>query len=178
MRRSDPEHWIWVWMCATLTLVASLLVLCAARAEDSRIAYVAVEADSSLNVRDAPDGHRLGRLFRGDPVTVIGTDRDWSRVLAPIEDNEGWVRSCYLTDTPPGEDTEPAAYVNASGGRARVRECPGGRLIRWLKAGAGVTVTSWTTDNDGQRWAYGGDGYISGDCLKEGTSDENQPAGD
>ena len=53
-----------------------------------------VNAKIGLNVRNAPNGARIGGLVNGTPVTVYETNGEWSRIA------QGWVSSNYLTNTP------------------------------------------------------------------------------
>ena len=54
-----------------------------------------VNAKIGLNVRNAPNGARIGGLVNGTPVTVAETSGNWSRIVSPIN---GWVSSNYLAN--------------------------------------------------------------------------------
>lgn len=56
-----------------------------------------VNAKIGLNVRNAPNGARIGGLVNGTEVTVAETSGNWSRIVSPTQ---GWVSSDYLTATP------------------------------------------------------------------------------
>lgn len=53
-----------------------------------------VNAKSGLNVRNAPEGNRIGGLSNGTSVSVTETRGNWSRIVSPIN---GWVSSSYLS---------------------------------------------------------------------------------
>lgn len=52
-----------------------------------------VKANGGLNVRNAPNGRRIGGLVSGTSVTVTETSGTWSRITSPVS---GWVSSNYL----------------------------------------------------------------------------------
>lgn len=53
-----------------------------------------VNAKIGLNVRNAPNGTRIGGLVNGTRVTVAETSGTWSRITSPVN---GWVSSLYLS---------------------------------------------------------------------------------
>lgn len=61
-----------------------------------------VNAQIGLNVRNAPNGARIGGLTNGTPVTVTETSGTWSRITSPIS---GWVSSSYLGNYMPDTTT-------------------------------------------------------------------------
>lgn len=52
-----------------------------------------VKANGGLNVRNAPNGFRVGGLESGTQVTVTEISGNWSRISNPVN---GWVSSNYL----------------------------------------------------------------------------------
>ena len=52
-----------------------------------------VKANGGLNVRNAPNGARIGGLANTTQVTVAETSGNWSRITNPVS---GWVSSNYL----------------------------------------------------------------------------------
>lgn len=56
-----------------------------------------VNAKIGLNIRNAPNGARIGGLINGTQVTVAETNGEWSRITAPVN---GWVSSNYLATVP------------------------------------------------------------------------------
>ncbi len=147
-----------------LVMTAFLLAIAisdTARGESINVYTVSLE-DGVLNIRDNPwvGAEIIGCLYNGDTVSVISDKDGWALVEAPIEAGKGYVCDTYLTLNA----DDRGQYVNVSGGRVRVREVPGGKLVRWLKTGDTVVVTRWTK-YDGCMWAYVGDGYVLRDCL-------------
>lgn len=53
-----------------------------------------VKANGGLNVRNAPNGSRIGGLSNGTAVTVSETSGTWSKITSPVS---GWVSSTYLS---------------------------------------------------------------------------------
>ena len=53
-----------------------------------------VKANGGLNVRNAPNGSRIGGLSNGTAVTVSETSSTWSKITSPVS---GWVSSTYLS---------------------------------------------------------------------------------
>ena len=144
-------------------LIALLMTAPGAVAEEELTAYALVNADSCLNVREAPGLNRavVIRLDRGDAVTVLEQRTDgWAYVERAGD--YGYCRMEYLTDEPP---EEPEVYVT-SAGKVNLRALPGGKALRKLKKGMTVTVLGWITDTDGVRWARLADGYVMADFLE------------
>jgi hypothetical protein len=60
----------------------------------------------------------------------------------------------------------------------RIRDSVDGKAIGWVKAGETVAVTSWAEDEDGNAWAFIGNGYVMGEYFVpaeetiRGTCDE------
>lgn len=54
-----------------------------------------VNAKIGLNVRNTPNGNRIGGLANGTRVTVAETSGTWSRITSPVN---GWVSSNYLVN--------------------------------------------------------------------------------
>ena len=63
-----------------------------------------VKANGGLNVRNAPNGTRIGGLANGSKVTVIENKDNWSRIIAPVS---GWVCSQYLVEN----NIQPTQYT-------------------------------------------------------------------
>ena len=51
---------------------------------------------SSLNLRDAPDGGRIGALARGTDVSILTTDGKWLEVDA--DGQTGWVSADFIEE--------------------------------------------------------------------------------
>lgn len=129
-----------------------------AAAEDgSRTAYVLVDAQSWLNVRERPEAHAAVtlRLTRGDAVTVCRIDATgWAEVSRAGD--PGYCRARYLCDAPPAD----AEACVAAAGKLNVRAAPGGRVVGRLARGEAVTVLGTLTDDGGDRWAILPGGFV------------------
>lgn len=70
---------------------------------------------TSLNLRDAPNGERIGVLLRGAPLDIVARQDGWARVhVSGPPDQTGWVSAQYISDEPtPGAPatSPPAAAV-------------------------------------------------------------------
>ena len=55
--------------------------------------YVATQS-ANLNVRNNPNGAKIGSLAKGTTVNVVEVKGDWSRITSPVN---GWVSSQYLS---------------------------------------------------------------------------------
>ena len=67
-------------------------------AEVSRVSYTRYVAtkSSNLNVRNGPNGDRIGSLPKGTQVNVVEVKGDWSKINSPIS---GWVSTSYLSSS-------------------------------------------------------------------------------
>lgn len=59
-----------------------------------------VNAKTGLNIRNTPNGRRIGGLSYGAQVSVLETSGNWSRI------HQGWVSSEYLVSTTPSIQTQ------------------------------------------------------------------------
>jgi len=162
MIRSSFQRMICLLSALCILLICSIGA--PALTEDAGQLFSVQITSGTLNIRDSPDlsGEVVGWLYPDDPVEVIGFSGGWAHVVAAVEAGVGWVKSEYLT-TKPGIGGE---YANDSGGRVRVRCGVGGKAIGWIKAGKIVTVTSWAEDDEGQEWAFIGEGYVLAQYLR------------
>ncbi len=92
---------------------------------------------SSLNLRDAPNGERIGSLAEGAEVVILDENDGWVEVDANGE--SGWVSAEYVTegDEDPPEEEDPAAGV-PDGFRIEGRDVfgpEGPRFARTFKLG-------------------------------------------
>lgn len=55
-----------------------------------------VKANGGLNVRNAPNGSRIGGLANKTQVIATGTDGSWTHIISPMD---GWVSSTYLVSS-------------------------------------------------------------------------------
>ena len=143
-------------------LCAMLLFVQVATAEAMTL-YAAHE-EGDLNIRDKPYGDRIGYLLPGDSGEFVRQEGEWVFLALGIEAGGGWVSAKYLT-----ADPEAAGqYVNASGGRVRIRETPGGKAAGWIKAGRTVEVLAVLPDENGDMWGRTKTGYIAMKYLERG----------
>jgi cell wall-associated NlpC family hydrolase len=83
-----------------------------------------VESDVGVNVRDAPNGNRIGGLANGTTVTATGDapvdagGHAWVKVKARRPKIAGWVASDFLTEVPA---SAPPVKPPAGDGSARQR---------------------------------------------------------
>lgn len=158
---SRVAAWTIIAAAFVLILLSVLMALLGwARAET--IAYVSI-SDGVLNVRSKPaiNAEKVGYLEPGETVVVLSYEDGWALCEVHFEASTGYVKAEYLMLDPDAS----GEYVNTSGGRARIRDGMGGKLVSWLKAGATVNVSSWSEDDDGNRWAFIGKGWVSGNVL-------------
>lgn len=133
-----------------------VLLLAQAATADALTLYAAHKKDE-LNVRQSPNGKRVGYLLPGDSGEYIQQDGEWVLLALGIEDGKGWVKAQYLT-------IDPAAagqYVNASGGRVRIRKTPGGKPAGWIETGKTVEIFSVLPDEIGDLWGRTEKGYVA-----------------
>lgn len=106
----------------------------------------------TINIRDKGDfsGDVVGYLFNEDEVIVIGNKNGWTHILVGIEEGHGWVKSEFISA---GSDTSSGEYINNSGARVRIRKkIESTEDCDWLENGCSISVTSITTDKDGNDW--------------------------
>ena len=128
--------------------------------------YANIRADASKDSADIGDA-REGTVVRGTYADgwVLATSElleDGSEITLAVEPGQGYIRADLLTLA--GDDYPLGAHSNATGGRVRVRQAPGGDTRWWLQAGETVDVLRWIRV-DGEDWAETEWGYIRGDCL-------------
>ena len=79
-------------------LVASATAGTAGALEECAVVLKA--SDGFWNVRATPNGKIVGRLHRGDTVTVDWTEGKWAYVIVHDSDVDGWVSSSGLQKYP------------------------------------------------------------------------------
>ena len=144
-----------------LMLIVALM-LSSACAEST--CYVAgIPADEYLRVHERPSIHSvgIGKLWFGDVVTIESYANGWAQVgRVSNEAGSGYVMVGYLTDALTGPFT---AVATAS---VRMRDLPGGDVVKKLQKGATVTVIGVLTI-DGVEWAQTENGWIMNEFLEE-----------
>lgn len=136
---------------------ACMLLIAAHMVPAEALTLYAAHKEDELNVRQSPNGSRVGYLLPGDSGEYIRQDGEWVLLALGIEDGKGWVNAQYLT-------VDPAAagqYTNASGGRVRIRKTPAGKASGWLESGKTVDVTAVLPDANGDLWGKTKKGYIA-----------------
>lgn len=147
-----------------LLIIAMFLVLLHPNAHAEGLVLYAAHKSGELNIRDGPDGHRIGYLEPGDAVEYLRQKGDWIQVKVGVEAGLGWVKAAYLTMDLGAAGT----YRNTSGGRVRIRKSPGGKAVKWLDANATVEVLSVMPDHDDNLWGRTKSGYVQL-CYLEAT---------
>lgn len=148
--------------CAFICLIAALMVGFTAHAEGMTL--YAAHTEGTLNIRETPDGHRVGYLLPGDAVEYGGSQKGgWIYIKIGIETGGGWVKAEYLTIDPEGA----GMYQNVSGGRVRIRKEPGGNTAGWLAGGEDINILSILPDEAGVLWGYSNSGYVQMKYLEK-----------
>ena len=145
-----------------LALLLMILVLLFTVSTASALTLYAAHEEGELNIREKPYGERIGYLLPGDSGEFIRQSGNWVLLKIGIEAGEGWVNAKYLTAFPEAAGT----YANASGGRLRIRETPGGKTAGWLSAGKTVEVLAILPDEDGKLWGRTHKGYVAMEWLE------------
>lgn len=144
----------------SLCMLLVCLMLCnAALAEGTRLYAIHTEGD--LNIREAPEGSRVGYLLPGDEVTLSGFRGEWIRVKCGIDAGGGYVHARYISSFPEAAGT----YCNESNGSVNVRKAPGGRVVDRIRKGETAEVYSVFPDKNGELWGFIGTGYVSMEWL-------------
>jgi len=137
-----------------------------------------------LNIRNLPgfNAETMGTLQRGDLVTEVSTNHEWSKILMPDE-SEAFVYNYYLTtevvepvvEPEPEEPVEESSFESVSGvkyiavGAANVRAdaSTGSDKLTTLHYGSAVELTGYANgwyqilSNDGHS------GYVREDLLRD-----------
>lgn len=156
--RSVPRFQRALILCVSMALSSLPPV-----AEADWEAYPAI-SDGYVNIRSGADvsAPSIGRLYIGDHITVTGYKNGWCSISAPTDIDGGYIKAEYLTDDLDASGT----YVNASGGRVRIRKTINGKPVGWLHTDGAVKIKCWHQTDDGTRWGYTGKGWICGDYLE------------
>jgi hypothetical protein len=147
-------------ICALFCLITAF----AATAAAEGVTLYAAHSEGTLNIRETPDGHRVGYLLPGDAVEYGGRQKDgWIYIKIGIEAGGGWVKAEFLTIDPEGA----GMYCNTSGGRVRIRKEPGGDSAGWLAADGEIFIKSVLPDEAGELWGCSDKGYIRMQYLEK-----------
>lgn len=149
----------------SLCMLLCLMVCSAAMAEETMVFAVHTEGD--LNIRECPDGSRVGYMLPGDEAMLAGFCGEWIRVKCGIEAGGGYVHARYISFCPEAA----GLYRNESGGSVNVRAEPGGKCLDRIRNGETVAVYSVFPDEKGALWGFTGNGYVSMQWLTEQGAD-------
>lgn len=124
-------------------------------------------SSSSLNVRETPDGEKIGSLKKGTIVTILGKDGDW--LLVTDGDLTGYVAARYIEiiEDKPVDPETGVATVKTAGSALNMRQSPStsAKIITKIANGSTVTVVE-----KGEKWTkvkYNGKtGYVSTQYLE------------
>lgn len=124
-------------------------------------------SSGSLNVRETPDGKKIGSLKKGAIVTILGKDGDW--LLVTDGDLTGYVAARYIEiiEDKPVDPETGVATVKTSGSALNMRQSPStsAKVITKIANGSTVTVVE-----KGEKWTkvkYNGKtGYVSTQYLE------------
>lgn len=147
-------------------LIVFAFIFCA-NAEEQM--YVSVEFGSYLNAREWPDANAklVGRFDRGELISIIGTDGDFSHALFANGNSSGWVRTEYLSTEKPYELEIGKYTITNTNARVAVRKKTSikSKVVLWKYLNDEITVLSWTMQDD-ILWAKVKGGYIMGKYLE------------
>lgn len=134
-------------------------------AEETR--YVNVKYGSYLNARDFSDtqSRLVGRLNRGQVVTVTEESDGFCKVLFVSGNTSGWVSSEFLSAEKPYE-IPIGKYTTTSKVRVREDHSSNSEVVIKLKRGKVVTVKDFFEDDSGITWAIVNGGYINMEFLE------------
>ncbi len=125
---------------------------------------------SSLIVRDAPAGNRVGGLFSGQSVAVQEINGEWARVI--YNERAGWVSREFLR-----KKGAPRVYTYVRATALIVRSAPAGDRIDRLPGGARVRVHdregAWSRISAGPIRGWVSSGYLADSPVLHQENFEN-----
>ena len=151
-------------IAALLMAVCLLIGMTVEGLAEGRTYYVAV---GELNVRRRPttESSIVCTRIRGDLVEATGKAAKGGWVEVCCDPLVGWVQYTMLSL----EEPTNQAGVIAANGRVRLRDAPGGALIKWLQPGTDVTLLA-VLEHKGAQWyrVKLGDtkGWVQGEYLQ------------
>ncbi len=160
-------------MILTLSMLLTMLILPAARADDYATATV---KGGWLRLREGAStkAKTISAYYTGTTVTILDTSGSWHHVLAP-DGKTGYMHSSYLTITGSisgGQLAEnTAATVKSANGKpVRLRSGPSTQYSIIASYAVGTPLTILST---GAEWSKirinGRTGYMMNDFIKAGT---------
>ena len=148
-----------------LALGALLLWAAAARGETM---WVNVAEGSHLNARSKPrTGDIEAKLERGWAVEVTEIRDGWATLPGWGECGTCYADARYLSREKTGEAAPcKPTRMQLNADKVRLRECPGGDVVKRLHKGQMVTVTA-TAEHAGETWAKVDGGWLMMRYLAE-----------
>ena len=139
-----------IFIIIVLQLIVLLFML--SEPASGETLYVSIREGTYLNGRERPST-KAGitmRLFDGDAVDAIAFDGEWVEVIGG-ESGTSFVKAQYLSKL-----KEPAMYVNASGGRVRVRKTPqSSKITAWIGSDDIIKISKQIMN-----WGYTHGGWV------------------
>ena len=148
-------------------LLVVIIMLFASVSIAEETMYVNVKYGSYLNARDFPDtqSRLVGRLNRGQSVTIAEEHDGFYKVLFVSGNTSGWVSSEFLSTEKPYE-IPVGKYTTTSKVRVREDHSSDSDVVLKLKRGKVVTVKDFFEDDSGIMWAAVNGGYINMEFLE------------
>ena len=125
----------------------------------------AVSQEDRLRVRLTPgrDGRIVGHLSKGEVVSVLETDGDWSKVVT--SSLIGWVFSSYLSSYHRQETTTKTGWVTADSLNVRARPSLAAERVGKVTYGEQVTITDKQENWDQILMNDGKTGWVSSEYI-------------
>lgn len=124
-------------------------------------------SSGSLNVRETPDGEKIGSLKKGTIVTILGKEGDW--LLVTDGKTEGYVAARYIEiiDDEPDQPETGVATIKTKGGALNMRKTASSKGTIITRIANGTTVTVVEKGEDWTKIKYNGKtGYVSTQYLE------------
>ncbi|HEO8422137.1 MAG: SH3 domain-containing protein [Niallia sp.] len=152
--------------------------------QESSIKYVSINANSTLNVREAASTKAkvVTKLKNNTKVEVVSESNGWSKIK--VDGRNGYVASEYIkavqteekkTTNVSGEQKKGTKYVNVNAGSSlNLRNSPSNSASIIVKLAKDVAVTVYSESNGWSKVeVYGKQGYVATQYLAEKKSTAN-----
>ncbi len=130
---------------------------------------------STLNIRNTPDGKKIGSIPKGSAVSILGEEAGWYQIR--YEGIDGWVSKQYISKVNTNStnaDSGVSYYVNATSLNVRQTASTKSEIITSLKTNTVVKVIetsgSWAKIKSGATTGWVVKAYLSteqNDAVKE-----------
>ncbi len=151
-----------------LVALAPLFVLVLVSASEARDCVIEDASDTSLNVRDSPNGTVINQLRNGRSVTIGAIQNDprgrpWGHASGQYQGqhrNWGWVFmqsvNCSGTSTRSTSNSSGKECIIAdpNDSSLNVRDRPNGKVVNRLRNGRKISVVRTKNDSRGRPWGY------------------------